>query len=428
MRSLTALLLAAAAAVASPAHAALTRVSVGTRGEQGDEHAFDASVSAHGRYVVFASRATTLVPRDANGRRQDVFLRDTRTGRTTIVGLSSRDRQVPGNTSQPVISASGRFVAFVSGSRRLVPGDTNGARDVFVRDLSRGTTTRVSVSSSGRQGTRSDREFAYSADSTAPVISGNGRFVAFASIATGLVPRDTNGDYDAFVHDRATGRTTRESLTPSGRQTCCSYSGPTDITPDGRVLVFNSQATNIVRGDTDGPDVFVRDRDRGTTRRVIASDSQGRQSFGGRVSDDGRVVAFRTAPASDGPDAGGEEDVFVYDLRSGAGVRIGGDPPGEPVVLGDIAGGGRSVSFSRATAEGYDAYVRDLDTGETTRVSVGDGGTRGDRGSFAGAFSADGRYLLFSSRATNLVPGDTNNRADVFLTGPLSGGAAAAGR
>ena len=149
----------------------------------------------------------------------------------------------------PAISADGRFVAFVSFATNLVPGDTNDATDVFVRDRQTGTTRRVSLGPGGVQG---------NGGSAGPAISANGRFVAFFSAATNLVPGDTNGTADVFVRDRQTGTTRRVSLGPGGVQGDGDSVGAA-ISADGRFVAFESDATNLVPGDTNGaPDVFVR--------------------------------------------------------------------------------------------------------------------------------------------------------------------------
>src|SRR3569833_546803 len=179
------------------------------------------------------------------------------------------DAPIPlGNASQGSVSADGRFIAFVSDSSVLVKGDTNGRNDIFVYDRSNNTFERVSVDSSGHEA---------NSDSTEPVISQNGRYVAFTSLASNLVSGDTNNAWDVFVHDRSTGATTRVSVSSAGVQGNVTSQSPT-ITPDGRYVAFGSDASNLVPNDTNGlSDIFVRDRVTGTTRRVSV-DSQGNQS------------------------------------------------------------------------------------------------------------------------------------------------------
>ncbi len=338
-------------------------MSVSSSGTHANAASFRPSISADGRFVAFDSGATNLVAGDTNGV-SDVFVHDRQTGATTRASVSSSGAQGNNHSSSPSISADGRFVAFDSFATDLVTGDTNGANDAFVHDRQTGATTRVSVSSSGAQGS------SHSVDAS---ISADGRFVAFYSHATNLVVGDTNGVYDIFVHDRQTGATTRVSVSSSGTQGN-SESRQSAVSADGRFVVFDSAADNLVDGDTNGvQDVFVHDRQTGATTRVSVSSSG---SQGNSVSDypsisaDGRFVAF---------------DSFATDL-----------------VTGDTNG----VN---------DAFVHDRQTGATTGVSVSSSGAQGNVFSFLPSISADGRFVAFESYASNLVPGDTNNASDIFV-------------
>jgi Tol biopolymer transport system component len=207
------------------------------------------------------------------------------------------------------MSAGGRFIAFESDATNLIPGDTNGSRDVFVRDRKTGTTTRVSVGTGGVQG---------DGDSIYPSISADGRLVAFTSYATNLVPGDTNGGPDVFVRDRKTGTTRRVSLGPGGVQGDVG-SGRLAISADGRFVTFESDDTNLVRGDTNEEwDIFVRDLHRGTTRRVSVGPGgvQGNSySLDPAISADGRFVALESNATNLVPDdTNNALDVFVRTL------------------------------------------------------------------------------------------------------------------
>jgi Tol biopolymer transport system component len=183
-----------------------TRVSVSSTGAQGnrDSGGFADGISADGRYVAFQSFANNLVAGDTNGA-EDVFVRDRVTGTTMRVNVSSEGKQTHAFSSDlyPTISADGRYVAFSSDANDLVAGDKNGTTDGFVRDRVTGKTTRVSVSSEGKQG----NDYSYIS-----AISADGRYVAFSSNANDLVTGDTNGIDDVFVRDRVTGKTTRVSV------------------------------------------------------------------------------------------------------------------------------------------------------------------------------------------------------------------------
>ena len=295
----------AAQAAPAQAHFITERVSVGSGGVQGNAESGDPSISADGRFVAFVSSASNLVPGDTN-RRADVFVRDRRTGTTRRVSLGAGGAQGNGDSSEPALSANGRFVAFYSEARNLVPGDTNGQADVFVRDRRTGTTRRVSLGSGGSQSNGA---------SVQPALSADGRFVAFISDATNLVPGDTNGLTDVFVRDRQTGTTRRVSVGPGGVQSDGNSQFPA-LSADGRFVAFWSQATNLVPTDTNGTaDVFVRDRQKGTTRRVSLGPggAQGNDSsYDPAVSADGRFVAFSSDASNLVPgDTNGFTDVFV---------------------------------------------------------------------------------------------------------------------
>jgi len=255
------------------------RVSVNSQGEEGNSSTTLASLSANGRFVVFSSFATNLVPDDLNGF-FDVFIHDRASGITEIVSVSSNEVQGDAQSTTPTVSANGRFVAFHSDATNLVPGDTNERRDVFVRDRLTGTTERVSVNSDEEQadGTSQDpgvRGFTASG----PDITANGRYVAFFSSATNLVPGDTNGCPpvfqepgrcpDVFIRDRIAGTTVRVNLGPGGEEANERSSDPV-ISDNGMLVAYWSAAGNLVVGDTNicigftefpgnCPDIFVWD-------------------------------------------------------------------------------------------------------------------------------------------------------------------------
>src|SRR5437867_2780916 len=206
-------------------------------------------------------------------------------GATERVSVDSAGTQANGASSGVALSADGRFVAFTSAAPDLVAGDTNGATDVFVHDRQTGVTERVSVDSAGNQ---------VNGSSFGGVLSADGRFVAFTSVAPDLVTGDTNGAADVFVHDRQSGTTERVSVDSAGTQANGASFGRA-LSADGRFVAFTSAAPDLVTGDTNGAmDVFVHDRQTGTTERVSV-DSAGNQgngtSIGGALSADGRFVA-----------------------------------------------------------------------------------------------------------------------------------------
>lgn len=268
----------------------------------------------------------------------------------------------------PVISANGRFVAFFSNSTDLVTGGGNFEDHVFVRDLRAGTTEQVDVSASGEPSNGFVGGFPLG-------ISADGRFVVFDSTGTNLDP-EGSGNQEVYLRDRKNHTTKIVSLGRRGDFGDGDAYGPA-ISGDGRYVAFTSTSTNLVRGDTnDLDDIFVRDRQSGTTKRVSRS-STGRQADGASnsptFSSDGRFIAFVSRATN--------------------------------LVAGDT----NSVS---------DVFLHDNKTGTTRRVSVGTDGSRGDaNSSFStpAAVSAQGRVVAFSSDATNLVPHDGNLRSDVFV-------------
>jgi Tol biopolymer transport system component len=364
---------------------------VASDGTQGNDPSSGPSSSGDGRVVAFDSIATNLVPGDTNAD-IDIFVRDRQTAETTRVSVASDGAQGSSDFgfsqgSDASISADGRFVAFQSGFSNLVTGDTNicvslpnlpsgECPDVFVHDRQTGQTTRVSIASDGTQA--NDQSFR-------PAISADGRYVTFVSVASNLVPGDTNGAQgvflgtDVFVHDRQTGQTTRVSVASDGTQANRESFGPT-VSADGRYVAFVSLASNLVPRDNNGrrnpllgQDVFVHDRETGqTTRASVASDQRGATgpSFDPSISADGRLVAF----------------------TSDAGNLV----PSDTNRIGDV-------------------FVHDRQTGTTVRASVASDGTQANNLSFLPAISADGRAVAFASSATNLVAGDANQTSDVFV-------------
>ncbi len=412
----------AIALLCAAAHAqSTTRLSSGPGGVQANGNSVNPAISADARYVAFHSFASNLVAGDGNGV-GDVFVLDRVAGSIERVSVSSSGVQGDFASFTPSITDDGRSVAFFGGSDNLVPGDTNDAMDVFVRDRASGTTARASVSTAGAQGND---------HSQAPVISPDGRYVAFESDATNFVAGDTNGCTDVFVRDRASGTTERVSVSSAGAQGS-SLSFRAAITPDGRYVAFLSAATNLVAGDTNlKTDVFVRDRQTGTTMRVsvgpggVQADDVSNGPF---LSSDGRFVVFYSLATNLVPgDTNGFGDVFVHDRQTATTSRLsvdsnGGQSDGDSYAV-SISPDARFVAFfSHATLlvggdsnTVPDVFVHDRVAHATTRASVASSGGQANDQSQTSSISASGRYVAFQSGATNLVAGDTNGFIDVFL-------------
>jgi Tol biopolymer transport system component len=293
----------------------------------------------------------------------------------------------------PAVSADGRYVAYYSSASNLVPDDTNGFMDVFVWDRATGTTTRI-TDGNGM--------------SRLPSVSADGRYVAFDSMASNLVPDDTNGFMDVFVWDRATGTTTR--ITNGNDE-----SGDAVISADGGSVTFDSQASNLVPDDTNGfkRDVFVWDADTGATTRITDSVWYTEEySLSGGISADGRYVTFSSLSSTLVPDdTNNHWDVFVWDAVTGAITR----PSDGAAFHARISSDGRFVTYNAMSGTDH-VFVWDSTTGTTTRITDGSDGA-----SLAPTISADGRHVTFQSGATNLVPGDTNGVWDVFVWDRLTG-------
>jgi len=410
------------AGLAAPLEAQVTtRVSVGSGGAQGNQFSLLSSISADGRFAAFQSAASNLVPGDTNGS-YDVFVRDQIAGATERVSVDSSGVQGDNDSSAPSISADGRYVAFWSMASNLVAGDTNGTWDVFVRDRTAGTTERVSLDSSGAQA---------NGPSYGPAISADGRWVAFQSFASNLVPGDANGLYDVFVRDRLAGATERVSVDSAGAEANDESSSPA-ISADGRYVAFHASATNLVSGDTNGAtDVFVRDRVAGTTERasVGSGGAQGNgDAFYPSITADGRYVAFESAAdALVAADTNGVPDVFVRDRMAGTTERAslgmgavqGNGASRDPSITADgryVAFGSESTNLVGGdTNDRFDVFVRDRIAGTTERASVSTSGEQADDLSELAAMAAGGRFLAFASFATNLVPADTNLQSDIFV-------------
>lgn len=341
-----------------------TRISVSTAGEQSRGNSAwsgNPSMSADGRYVIFESLASNLVPEDGDTS-ADVFLRDTVTGETTLVSTdgSSGKPRFP-FSGDSAISADGRFAAYET-TAALVGGDTDSERDVYLKELATGRTVRISEPFDGQPLRDPYRGF----DSLA--VSPDGSHVLFSSAAENLVPGDTNGTLDVFVRDVAAGTTVRASVTGSGAQIDGASYGAS-MSADGRRVAFRSSAKNLQPG----------------------------------------VLIVRT-------------QVFVRDLAEKtttiAGVREGATPQGaETSEDSDISPDGRHLVFQVIPSPGAKAalYVRDLDNGATRPLVTSLDGSPLDGDTTEARFSPGGHHVSFASDASNLVPGDTNGVKDIFV-------------
>ncbi len=364
---------------------AVQLVSVAPGGEAADRSSRQPVLDADGSHVAFTSRATNLVAGDGN-RFSDVFVSVPDAG-LVRASVTPDGREADGASYDPDLSADGRLLVFTSRAANLVPGDTNDGEDVFVRNMVTGS---IALVSAGRRGERAD------GDSSAPAISPDGRYVSFSSDASNLVAGDRNGREDVFRRDLATGRTKLISVARGGgggqnRQLAGGRAQVSDISRNGRFVVFESDATNLAGRDRNrSTDIFLRDNVRGSTRRVSVSTTNeegGGASYLPTITPDGRYVAF----ASRADDLVAEEakglDVFVRDVGR------------DTTVLADVTSRGRLRGREHAAPP-------------PGRPSL----------------SADGGTAAFASSASNLVGGDRNRVADVFLRRLLPAASATAVR
>ena len=344
--------------------------------------------------------------------------------------LSVNGANSEGNLSSSIsdISSNGRYVAFQSAAENLVAGDSNAKTDIFLRDTDTGINSRVSVSAAGTEG----NDHSYNA-----AISDDGRYVAFESRASNLVPGDTNGVWDIFVYDTNTAMTSRVSVSSAGTEANGTSYKPA-ISADGRYVAFESVAANLVANDTNSNwDVFVHDTTTGTTSLVSQS----------TVGNLGNAASYRPALSSDGKwvtfesfasnltffDSNSQRDVFLHDTTLSITSRVsvstfdtqGNNTSGDP----SISSGGRYIAFESLanTLVGNDTngvtdiFVHDTTTGITSRVSVSTAGTGGNSHSGNPSISSDGRYVAFDSGADNLVANDTNVTDDIFVHDTFTG-------
>ena len=399
----------------------MTRVSVGAGSIEANGRTQSVAASGDGRYVVFDSYATNLVAGDGNGQ-PDIFLRDTLTGTTTRISVDTAGGDTNALSSLPTISDDGRTVIFHTIASDLVDGDTNGSSDVFIRDVQTGTTTLVSVPAGGGLGD----SHSGNAD-----ISAGGRYVVFNSLATNMVAGDTNSQADVYIRDLQTGTTTRVSVADDEAQ-ANNQSLNGRVSDDGQRVSFVSHANNLVAGDTNSDDdIFVRDLAAGTTERVsVATDGTQANDYSDQaaISGNGRYVVFQSAATNlVTGDTNGAVDVFLRDLQTDTTVRVSVSGTGAEADAAsngaDISADGRYVVFSSQasnlvagdSAGTYDVFVKDMLTGTVTRLSVGLDGTAADGDSFQARISSDGSTVVFRSAATNLdVGAGTNGAIDAF--------------
>jgi len=380
------------------------------------------ALSRTGRYMVFYSESTNLVSGDTNSK-NDVFLHDRQLGTTERISISTGGAEGNGDSYGGTVSNDGRYVAYYSSATNLVSDDNNGKIDVFIRDRTLGTTTRLSKSAAGVEG---------NSDSYYPHVSGNGAYVIFFSSSTNLVPSDTNGLDDVFLWDLANSTIEIVSLADDESQGNLGSVYNYGISEDGRYVVFSSYSTNLVANDTNNQaDIFVRDRTLGTTTRVSVATDGTEGNAGSTVptiSANGRYITF-TSNASNlvAADTNIFRDTYLHDRNTGVTELISVSNDGTVGNLGSfsasVSDDGRYVAFySQATnlvagdTNGkFDLFLRDRTAGTTTLISTDKNGTIGDNHNYSPVISGDGLHIGVMSSATNLVCNDVNGMDDIFI-------------
>jgi hypothetical protein len=399
------------------------RVSTEVNGVEGngDSTSYRQAMSGNGQFVVFASNASNFLFSDTNDH-LDIFVRDVKSWTMSRASISSSGAQANGDSTLPAISSDGAYVAFDSAATNLVSGDNNGHIDVFIRARLLGITERVSVGSDGIEanqgGTRAN-------------VTTDGQFVVFESHSDNLVRRDSNGDSDIFVHDRMTGMTERVSVSSTGIEALGS-SEMAHISGDGRFVVFQSNAPNLVVGDTNNAyDVFIHDRFTEVTTLMSRSGLGmigNAASFQPSISDDGRWVGFSSDASNFAvDDSNNKTDAFLHDTMTGVLMLVSRSSTGQlgndRSDLAEISADGHSMVFRSAATNLVagdsnaqpDLFVRDLQADFTTRVSFETDGSQFTGPLSDPSISGNGQYVSFWSTASDVVPGDTNQASDAFV-------------
>jgi Ca2+-binding RTX toxin-like protein len=407
---------------------AISRITKSANRVQVNNSIYSPTMSADKRFVVFQSIDSNLVPGDTNNR-TDIFLKEIATGATSLISTSISGEQGDVYSEMPSISADGRFVVFTSWATNLVPGDTNGRTDVFLKDIATGAISRINTSAAGEQG---------NSGSYPGLITPDGRFVVFRSFDSNLVPGDTNNWSDIFLKEIATGAISRISTSATGEQGNW-YSLNPSISADGRFVVFESNASNLVPGDTNNEtDIFLKEIATGNISRVNISANGGQSNYQSScptISADGRFVVFESFATNLVPgDTNDTRDIYLKEISTGVILRINTSASWEQAnnvnnsissatTSPSISADGRFVVFeSNAsnlvpgdTNNTQDIFLKEIATGAISRISISIAGQQGNNLSNCPTISADGRFVVFQSDASNLVPGDTNNKKDIFL-------------
>jgi len=405
------------------AHEILTRISVDSEGWSGNGASQAAALSANGRYLVFQSEANNLIENDTNGH-TDIFIYDRMTQIYQRVSVDSQQAAANFVSYFPSVSENGQWIAFQSDAFNLVANDNNSTTDIFLHQRDAAHTIMVSINNQGEQGNSTSSE---------PSISADGRYIAFHSYANNLISNDTNKKSDIFVYAREAGTVSRVSVRHKEGQQVNGPSFGAVINENGRFIAFTSGASDLDANDNNRTtDVFVHDRETLATVRVSVS-SKGEAgndaSYYASISADGRLVAFQSRATNlVVGDTNGVEDIFVHNWETGETQRVSVNDQG---IAGEaasfapqISGNGRFVVFNSNADnlvvdddnQGTDVFVYDLAEKNIRRLTLNSQNDRNPRAAlYAPSISYDGRWAAFESKAWNLVANDFNEVMDIFL-------------
>jgi Tol biopolymer transport system component len=403
------------------AQQSIDRVSLGANNSEANNQSLTGSLSADGRFLVFGSLASNLVPGD-NNHTQDIFVRDLETGEVSCASVNSQGDFADGTNMNPAISASGRYVVFSSWADNLDPNDVDGDADIYLHDRWTSETTLVSASI---HGTSADEMCSY------PSISADGQIISFSTNATNLTTGSGNGSHQIFVLDRNSGQmqvVSRNAMGQLGNRTSLH----SQVSPCGQLVAIVSGATNLIPGDTNqNSDVFVVDRQALSVLRVSV-DSNGLEANGNSFgipawSGDSRFVAFESG--ADNlviGDSNWSLDIFLYEFASAQVERVSltnwGGQANSSCQNPKLSNDGRLVVFqskannlvSHDSGAIVDIFARDRKTGRTVCLTNQQAGITATENCFNPSISADGQFVTFGSDAGDFVVGDTNGEHDIF--------------
>ncbi len=398
------------------------RVSLSSDGGPPNRSSNEAYVSEDGRFAAFSSESTNIVPED-DDEIADIYLHDRTSGATRLLTFTPVG-QTPRPSRNPVISGNSAIVAFTSFDTSLVPGDLANHADIFIYNIATQQITRATVGLGGAEANGSSDDADLSAD---------GNIVVFDSAASNLVENDTNGTVDVFLQIRSTGRIRRISVSSTGEQANGESVKPA-ISPDGRVVAFMSRATNLIADDTnDVGDVFIHDTVTGETTRIPPVTLDGEPPNDESQSVDisgtnGRYLVFTSGATNLVPgDDDTADDIFWFDRETGelrrVTVNAAGVGANGPSGVAQVSADGRFVVFQSSadnlvagdTNSRFDVFVKDMQTGTVRLMSANDSGVIGNGQSLRPMITANGRFVAFESKATNLSLDDSNDLSDVFI-------------